>query len=211
MSIKTDQKNAVKGELSLDIHDLKDALLKNGMLFDPGFTYHTDAKDHMVEFRADGSDGGEFGGVARVIAKEGTLHSLAGNGRYQGGSVVFKDADELVILVGIYANEKSADAIPRLRKQLASFDADYDKLFMRHKALHSERFNSMGINLLLNGKRDTPNEFLLLDAYQERASTELAEKLFDYGIPHVFEFHEKETHRWDSGWLPRAVAYLFAE
>ena len=37
------------------------------------------------------------------------------------------------------------------------------------------------------------------------------DKLFDYGIPHVFEFHEAEAHRWDSGWLPRAVAYLFLE
>jgi len=37
------------------------------------------------------------------------------------------------------------------------------------------------------------------------------DKLFDYGIPHVFEFHAKEKHRWDSGWLPRAVEYLFME
>ena len=37
------------------------------------------------------------------------------------------------------------------------------------------------------------------------------DKLFDYGIPHVFEFHEAEAHRWDSGWLSRAVEYLFLE
>jgi len=37
------------------------------------------------------------------------------------------------------------------------------------------------------------------------------DKLFDHGIPHVFEYHAREAHRWDSGWLPRAVAYLFME
>jgi len=37
------------------------------------------------------------------------------------------------------------------------------------------------------------------------------DKLFDYGIPHVFEYHAREKHRWDSGWLPRAVGYLFME
>lgn len=37
------------------------------------------------------------------------------------------------------------------------------------------------------------------------------DKLYDYGIPHVFEFHEAEAHRWDSGWLPRAVAHLYSE
>eukprot|EP01052_Picozoa_sp_SAG31_P014382 SAG31_NODE_891_length_11186_cov_6.643366_7_plen_75_part_00 len=36
-------------------------------------------------------------------------------------------------------------------------------------------------------------------------------RLFDLQIPHVFELHSKEEHRWDSGWLQRAVAYLFAE
>jgi len=39
LSLKANQKNAIDGEVTLDIHDLKDALLKNGMLFDPGFTY----------------------------------------------------------------------------------------------------------------------------------------------------------------------------
>ncbi len=39
----------------------------------------------------------------------------------------------------------------------------------------------MGVNLNVNGKRDTPNEILLLDAYQGPASIELLEKLYDYG------------------------------
>jgi len=30
-------------------------------------------------------------------------------------------------------------------------------------------------------------------------------------IPHLYLFEPKRTHRWDSGWLPRAVAFLMGE
>jgi alpha-L-fucosidase 2 len=39
----------------------------------------------------------------------------------------------------------------------------------------------MSINLNASGKNNTPNEYLLLDAYQNPASTELIQKLFEYG------------------------------
>ena len=39
----------------------------------------------------------------------------------------------------------------------------------------------MGVRLTVNNKQDTPNEILLLNAYQGPASHELAQRLFDYG------------------------------
>jgi alpha-L-fucosidase 2 len=39
----------------------------------------------------------------------------------------------------------------------------------------------MSVDLNLSGKNDTPNEYLLLDAYQNPASPELIQKLFEYG------------------------------
>jgi len=181
MSIKADKNNAVSGEVTLDIHDLKDAIRQNGKSFDPGFSYQTFAEEGYVEFRADGSDGGEFGGVLRVIAKNGALTTISGQDNGRGGGVTFENADEVILLVGIYANEISTIAVPRLKKELAAITGDYETLFNRHKLLHSEKFNAMGINLNLKGRRDTPNEKLLLDAYQGPASAELVEKLFDYG------------------------------
>ncbi|MFC1766364.1 glycoside hydrolase N-terminal domain-containing protein, partial [Planctomycetota bacterium] len=80
MSIKADKKNAVSGGVSLDIHDLKDAIQQNGTDFDPGFKYETLIKDGFVEFRADGSDGGEFGGVLRVVVKNGEMSTSRGGG-----------------------------------------------------------------------------------------------------------------------------------
>jgi len=187
MSIKADKSNAVSGTVTLDIHDLNDAVRRN-MPFNPGFTYETFIKDGYVEFRANGSGKGEFGGVMRVITKNGEMtgssqenRGLQGNRRRNGGSVRFEGADEVVLLVCVYANEKGDIAVPRLKKKLAAIDGDYEVLFNRHKPIHSQRFNSMGVNLNVNGKRDTPNELLLLDAYQGPASTELLERLFNYG------------------------------
>ncbi len=56
---------------------------------------------------------------------------------------------------------------------------NYETLFEAHKKMHSKRFNAMSIKLSDNN--DSPNEYLLLDAYQNPASAELIQKLFDYG------------------------------
>jgi alpha-L-fucosidase 2 len=180
MAITSNKKNSVSGEVTLDIHDLNDAILKDGANFDPGFTYKTTAQNEFIEFRADGTDGGEFGGVMRVINKNGTLLTKKGDGKNRG-SISFQDADEIVLLVAIYANEESSTAIPRLKNKLSVMSGNYEELFSKHRILHSAKFNAMGINLDINGKKDTPNEILLLDAYQNPASTELLEKLFNYG------------------------------
>lgn len=188
MSIKGNEKQSVTGDVTLDIHDLKDALLRNAEPFDPGFTYKTSAEGEFVEFRANGSSGGEFGGLVRVVIRGGEM--LPGSSEVDGGSqrgkegtsaVRYAGADEVTLLIAVYANEKATTAIPRLKEKLSSIDDGYDVLFDRHKVLHSKKFNSMGVNLNTTGKRDTPNELLLLDAYQNPPSTELMEKLFDYG------------------------------
>ena len=74
MSIKADKGNAVSGTATLDIHDLNDAVRRN-LPFNPGFTYKTSIQDGYVEFRADGSGKGEFGGVMRVLTKNGEMNS----------------------------------------------------------------------------------------------------------------------------------------
>jgi alpha-L-fucosidase 2 len=157
MAITSNKKNSVSGEVTLDIHDLNDAILKDGANFDPGFTYKTTAQNEFIEFRADGTDGGEFGGVMRVINKNGTLLTKKGDGKNRG-SISFQDADEIVLLVAIYANEESSTAIPRLKNKLSVMSGNYEELFSKHRILHSAKFNAMGINLDINGKKDTPNE-----------------------------------------------------
>ncbi|MGJ8633001.1 MAG: glycoside hydrolase family 95 protein [Luteolibacter sp.] len=175
MAVGADKAGAVDGEVTLDIHDLGDALKQNGERYNPGFTYTTNVDGNLIEFRADGSDGGEFGGVARVVVNGGEWKD-SGN-----GSITFKGADSVNIVIGFFANEPSDMAVPRLKKELGDLGADYDQLFARHSPMHAERFNSMDIVLNPDGKNDTPNELLLLEAYQGNVSTELLQKLFDYG------------------------------
>lgn len=174
MSIKADKENTVNGDVTLDIHDLKDAILQNGKSFQLPFTYKTIVNDNFVEFHADGSDGGEFGGVVRVIAKNGNIKA-------KGDRIIFENSDEVVLIVGFFANEASNIAVPRLKSELSKLSGEYNALFNTHKSLHSEKFNAVRISLNQSEKRNTPNEYLLLDAYQNPASTELLEKLFDYG------------------------------
>lgn len=181
LSITADQSAAIGGEVTLDIHDLRDAILQNGQLYDPGFTYQTRVDADYVEFRADGSDGGEFGGVMRVVAiKDGQMQPLAKVEHED--ALRFESVDEVVLLIAAFANEPSEAAVPRLKSELAKVDADYSALFQRHADLHRPKFNAAGININLNAQKDTSNEHLLLDAYAGgEASPELLQKLFDYG------------------------------
>lgn len=191
MTMESDKEGAVSGELKLDIHDLKDAIDKNGDSFDPGFKYETRAENDFVLFSADGTDGGEFGAVLRIIPKNGAIKasnkSVSGNLKalgYKGetsGAISFEGTDEVLLLIAAFANEPASEAIARLKKKLASFDEGYDALFERHKAIHSKKFNAMAVNINPSGKNDTPNELLLLNAYQGDVSTELTQRLFDYG------------------------------
>lgn len=186
ISLKADKNGAINGSVTLDIHDLTDAVNMHGKQFDPGFTYETVVDGDFVEFRADGSDGGEFGGVARVVAKNGSTSEGEGlrmhfSNHRSGKTITFSDADELVLLVAIYANESGVTAVPRLRDQLSGTEANYESLFERHKKLHKELFNRVSVNINPGGTMDTPNERLLLDAYQNSASDELVQKLVDYG------------------------------
>ncbi|WPJ96604.1 glycoside hydrolase N-terminal domain-containing protein [Coraliomargarita algicola] len=174
MSITADQAGAVDGSVTLNIHDLKDAIDQQGKDFDPGFTYQTQVSGEFVEFRADGSDGGEFGGVLRVLTREGSTE-------VDGQKIRFAGADEVVLIVALFANEPASAAVSRLKRQLAALEGDYDTLFARHAPLHREKFDVMEVNLNPAGPQDTPNEYLLLDAYQNPASPELVQKLFDYG------------------------------
>lgn len=191
MTVKANKPASINGEVTLDIHDLKDAILQNGAPFDPGFRYETRAAGNFVSFSANGTDGGEFGGVMLVVAKNGRLESqnqgVSGNRKSLGyradtsGKITFQNADELTFLIGLFANEPASIAIPKLKTKLLALDSTYESLFEKHKSLHKDRFNGMAININPGGNNDTPNEYLLLDAYQGHVSPELMQRLFDYG------------------------------
>lgn len=116
---------------------------------------------------------GQFGGVARIAPVGGQL-------AMEGDAVRLSGADRALVLVALFANEPSAEALPRLRQDLAALPASYDALLARHAVQHKEAFMRLSLDLNVP-ERTTSNEDLLLDAFEGQVSRELIERMADYG------------------------------
>ncbi|MHC4387524.1 MAG: glycosyl hydrolase family 95 catalytic domain-containing protein [Planctomycetota bacterium] len=119
--------------------------------------------------------GGELGGCARVLVK-------GGDEKTSNLQVSAEQADEVLIIIKLFANEKSTTALERISREVESLPADYDRLLKRHRALHRELF--MRVELDLGGKerdRKLPNEKLVNEANHGQALNALMERMFDFG------------------------------
>ena len=116
--------------------------------------------------------GGQFGGLARVIAVEGKVEQAEGGVRVSG-------AREALVLVKVFANEPSREALSRLRRELTSLNTDYNVLLARHARAHGELFGRLA--LTLSSKERRSNEELLLAAAGGEVSASLVERMFAFG------------------------------
>jgi alpha-L-fucosidase 2 len=119
-------------------------------------------------------DGGEFGGLAKVVARGGACRV----GEY---GLEIAGAHEVLVLIKLFANEPAAAALPRLEAELDALPADYATLFERHARLHRELFLRARLELLCGPEAEYGNERLLLDAYDGDVPAALIQRLFDYG------------------------------
>lgn len=92
---------------------------------------------------------------------------------------------------------------PPDKKQLGDEETFQEYCVMNLVQKHSKVLKNGPTRIVMMAYRNKRDAFFSVNRFHE--------KLFDLGIPHIFEFHTKEDHRWDSGWLPRAIAYLFLE
>ena len=92
---------------------------------------------------------------------------------------------------------------PPDKKQLGSEENFQQYCIMNLVDKHVENLKGGPTRIIMMAYRNNRDGFFSVSQFHD--------KLFDYGIPHVFEYHAKEQHRWDSGWLPRAAGYLFME
>lgn len=159
--------------------------------------------DLPLDFRAscpDGSleivgryrDGGEFGGVARVIQRRGTMRTEKGAEEEnkwipmgpkmsQTGldKIRIDGAEEVLVLVKLFANEPSGPALARLREELGRLDADYEGLLTRHREEHERIFRRTTFQLAPSSTRC--NEDLLGDASDGDVSALLMQRMVTYG------------------------------
>jgi alpha-L-fucosidase 2 len=125
----------------------------------------------LVDLEAFGK-ANEFGGLARIINKDGTVNSQNG--------IQAQNTHEVLILVKLFVHEKSAIAIPRLKKELSALPSDYITLQSRHQKIHQALFDRMTLNLHGNGS-EIDNEHILLSAYNGNVPTALIERMFEFG------------------------------
>jgi len=115
--------------------------------------------------------GGTFGAAGRVAARGGVVEE-------DGDHIVVSGADEVLVLVKLFVDEPSRDAVPRLRSEIEALGADFDALFARHEALHRALFEKMTLDL---GAEAMTNDEMLMEAYDGDVPTALVQTMFDYG------------------------------
>ncbi|MDA0989173.1 MAG: glycoside hydrolase N-terminal domain-containing protein, partial [Verrucomicrobia bacterium] len=118
------------------------------------------------------ADGRQFGGIARVEA-------IGGRTAGAEGGVGVADAQQVLILVKVFANEPAAVALDRCRDDLFSLPADYDDLLDRHTRVHRELFQRA--SLQLTEEASASNEELLMQASDGDVPTALVQRMFDFG------------------------------
>jgi alpha-L-fucosidase 2 len=119
--------------------------------------------------------GGEYGGCARVVVK-------GGSAKTSDLQVKANEADEVLVIIKLFANEQSTTALKRICSDVESLRADYNYLLERHAALHRELF--MRVELELGGRkrdRKLSNEKLVNEANHGQALNALMERMFDFG------------------------------
>ena len=92
---------------------------------------------------------------------------------------------------------------PPDKKQIGSEENFQQYCVMNLVDKHAERLKGGPTRIVMMAYRNNRDGHFSVNRFHD--------KLFDHGIPHVFEYHARERHRWDGGWLPRAVGYLFME
>jgi alpha-L-fucosidase 2 len=141
--------------------------------------FRTQSSDGTLQVIGRYEDGGEFGGLARIVTQGGRCMTA-------NDKVSITGAEAVLVLIKLFANEPAETALPRLAQEVAALPADYDRLFERHVALHRELFLRTQVRLSpgdepVAGTDMAGNERDLLDAYAGTVPTSLIERLFAYG------------------------------
>jgi alpha-L-fucosidase 2 len=137
-------------------------------------TFESWAEDGWLGLSGRYDNGDEFGAVGRVVAAGGSATTACEEVRVEG-------ADDVIVLVKLFANEPADAAVPRLREELAALCPDFGLLLECHVDVHRGLFERMTLDLDAGNDRAKTNERLLHDAYGGDVPTALVERLFAYG------------------------------
>lgn len=166
-------------ELRLALHDLQDAIHKDGELFAPPIEFATSADGEWLVARARYTDptynGAQYGIVARVVT-DGMLAV-----HESGEHFIVNGASSMLLIAKVYVYEEADAAIDLLKQQISAMELNYEVLQERHVLQHQPRFAGCSVEFMDNSSLGQTNEALLLDAYSGTTPLELLQKMTDYG------------------------------
>ena len=114
---------------------------------------------------------GDFGIVCKVF----TDGSMSNEGAY----ICVNGAKEILIVAEVFMETDRAEGFAAVEQSLdRAFD--FDKELSEHVEIHSALFNAVDFTIS-DPKKNTCNEELLLNSFEESSSNELMEKLYNYG------------------------------
>lgn len=125
----------------------------------------------------------DFGAVAKVTLNRGYL-------KCSRDTVKVFGADEILVTIKLYVNEDTEAAWKRIRLQLLSQQKGYQELLAESAKLHSELYHSAELTISNDSVMTVAvganswsrcNEELVMEAFSEKQSKELIEKLWHYG------------------------------
>ncbi len=173
--IRASHPGSINANIRLAAHDLNDAEKP------PDIAFSSSATANEIRLcgrytRENGKTttaGREFGILGRVFLRKGELKA-------EGDTLVVKQADEVLIRLKVFVYENPGTAFQRLSKELAETETDFITLSAAHMQLHRKLYNRTTFELD-TPTSNTPNETLLLQAYDGKAPLELVEKMANYG------------------------------
>jgi alpha-L-fucosidase 2 len=126
--------------------------------------------------------GGGFGCVARIIAKGSSATIEPATVCWHDGPVVsVQNADEVLIVARVFKGPATPKAVREAKSAVGRAEESYDALLRRHLAEHRKLYRRVELEIADKTDADTPNDILLADAYQNRVSNSLTERMFNYG------------------------------
>lgn len=175
LSLGADRPGSVSVNLKLEPHEENEPVPKNVSFPELPYSFDSSAGDgFLVSTGIRDLDGTGFGAVARVIVDGGKCSS--GNGRIE-----LLEANEVIVLIRLYAKGESQSAVKQIKQQLLDLPEDYGRLLESHEAVHRELFLRMELDLQPVEGRGLVNEQWLLDAYNGEVPAAFMETMFDYG------------------------------
>jgi len=164
----------ISGSVQIQLHQLVNSVSNSEQ-------FYNTLKDNLVVFSQDNyifykstnMDGTDFGAVLKLFC-DGEFKSC------DNGIITIKDAKNLKIIMKTFAKSDYKSCFEALKAELDLIEPDYSTLLKNHVDIHSELYDSSNIELY-EQTNELSNEELLLDAYEEKASLALIEKLWRYG------------------------------